>query len=142
MAVQNRYSAVQNEFVRLYHTFEYNGRLINPNGNPSVEIVDRDGVATLQRLTSTMESVGLYYVDYDVPIDADLGTYYDRWIFQFTGETVNTQVVTHFDIHPKDAIINFKSTEISSKYTARMLQMMRDLSNNFIYEACHIPIHW
>ena len=87
MAIQQRFNALQNEFVRLFHTFEVNGSLQNTVSAPVVEIVDQDGVVTLETITATLDRRGVYYVDYFVPIGLDIGQYYDRWTFSlFVGE--------------------------------------------------------
>lgn len=141
MLVLDRYNAVQNEHVRLYHIFEYNGRLADPTVTPGVTVVDKDKHTVLATSQATQESTGVWYYDYFVPVDADSGRYYDKWTYQLIGDTTDTEDLTYFEIHPKDTVINFTDSVISSRWSSQMYQAVRDLSSYFIYEAQHIPIY-
>jgi hypothetical protein len=141
MVVQDRYSALQNENVRLYRTFETSGNLSELPDLPVVTIIDQNGVDPITTITATMQNAGIYFVDYFVPIDADLGQYYDKWTYSFSGDTAASEAITHFEIHPKDSTLNFTSSLISQKYTNLMERAIRDLANYFIYEVQHIPVY-
>jgi len=142
MVVQDRFSALQNENVRLYHVFESNGSFINPPEAPSVRIVDKDGVGTLGTVSAVQAGPGVYYVDWFVPIDLPIGRYYDEWTFRFTSsDTGSTKEVTYFEVYPKDSIINFSASVVSQKFSDAMQKAVRDLGNYFIYEVQHLPLY-
>jgi len=142
MALQTRYTALQNEIVRLYHRFESNGELTNPMGQPSVDIVDSDGITILESLPAQQEHQGIWYVDWYIPKDIPLGTYYDQWRFQWTSETGIDEVTLPIHVSFFDSFINFVSPAISHTISDRVSQLLLDLQNDFIYEATHIPIYW
>ena len=141
MVVQDRYSALQNENVRLYHIFEKNGQLLTLPEAPAVTVMDQDGTTVLEIIQSTMQSRGMYFADYFVPIGASLGQYYDKWTFRYTANDPSQEVITQFQVHPKDAILNFSSSLVSQQYTDKMEGAIRDLANYFIYETMHIPVY-
>jgi hypothetical protein len=142
MSVQDRTSAIQNEIVRLYFTFEYNGSLANPSGQPLVEILDADGVTILDNLNAQLESTGIFYVDWYVPADLPLGNYYDRWTYQWATPSGVTESVMTFSVHSLESYINFISPGTSHSVSERVVQLSMDLANEFIYECMHIPIYW
>ncbi len=141
MSVQTRNTALQNEIVRLYCYFVNNGVMMNPASQPSVDIIDSDGVTILDTLNAQLETTGVMYVDWFVPANLPLGDYHDRWSFQWTdteGVTTRDMLFTVFSL---DSYINFKGG-IQTYKTNRMAQLLNDLSNDFIYEAMHIPQYW
>ena len=142
MSFQSRTTALQNEVVRLYCQFEYNGRLMNPAGQPLVEIIDTDGVTVLDTVIAQNEYNGVYYADWYVPANLPLGSYYDRWTFQWSNSTGVTEQNMLFTVHGLESYINFISPAISHSISQRAAQLMKDLSNEFIYEAMHIPVYW
>jgi len=142
MAIQTRTTALQNELVRLYFTFEYDGRLANPLGQPLVEILDTDGVTILDTLHASIESEGIYYADWFVPKNLPLGDYYDRWTFQWDSGSSIKEVSNIFSVFALETYINFLSNGIEQKLDSRAVQLMKDLANEFIYEAMHIPIYF
>jgi len=142
MSVQTRTSALQNEIVRLYCEFEYNGRLTNPASQPLVEIIDTDGVTVLDTVNAQLEHDGIWYADWYVPANLPLGSYYDRWTFQWASSTSVTELVMTFTVYGLESYINFVSLAISHSVSNRALQMMKDLSNDFVYEAQHIPVYF
>ena len=142
MSVQTRTTALQNEIVRLYFVFEADGQLANPGSQPLVEILDTDGATVLATVPAVVESIGIFYADWYVPATLPLGDYYDRWTFQF-GTAGNVQERTNvFSVYGLDSYINFVSPAVASSITDRTAQLMIDLSNDFIYEAMHIPVYW
>ncbi len=141
MAVQDRYSALQNEDVRLFRIFQINGQLTNLYTVPTVEIVDQNGVDTIGTATATPAFYGTFYADWYVPIDLPPGRYYDRWTFRFPSDTTDSQVVNYFEVHPKDAIINFTQSVVSNQYSPGMEGLIRDLGGYFVYEIQHIPVY-
>lgn len=142
MSVQTRTTALQNELVRLYFTFENDGRLANPSGQPSVEILDTDGANILAHVPAVYESTGVFYADWYVPATLPLGDYYDRWTFQWDNTSGVKEHVNLFSVFGIDSYVNFVSPAISHLVSNRSAQLMIDLSNDFIYEAMHIPIYW
>lgn len=142
MAVQDRYSAVQGEVVRLYHQFHTSGVPVILPAAPTVEIVDRDGLTILDTITATQTVTGTFFADWGVPLDADTGRYYDKWSWQFNASDPTQNVTTSFDVHSKDTIVNFSAVNVSERLTDRVSELLRNLKNDFIYEACHIPIYW
>ncbi|GAI73542.1 unnamed protein product [marine sediment metagenome] len=142
MAVQTRTTALQNEVVRLYCKFERDGMLTNPAGQPIVEIIDADGVTILATLHAAIENTGIWFADWFVPTDLPLGSYYDKWTFQWGANTGVTELNLEFTVHGLDSYINFISPAISHTISNRVAQLMLDLSNEFIYEAMHIPVYW
>lgn len=142
MVVQDRYSAIQNENVRLYHVFEYNGNMIDPPTLPVVTIIDKNGVDTLATVTSEKQSAGVYFADYFVPIDLPIGRYYDKWTFRFTSsDAADVEDVSNFEVFPKNSTINFSSSIVSQKFSNSMSKAVRDLGNFFIWEVMHLPVY-
>jgi hypothetical protein len=119
-----------------------NGSLVNVAAPPTVEMVDSDGVVLLDTVTATLDTLGTYFADYDVPISLPPGQYYDRWKFKWDAAEDEQEFVQTFHVHTRDSIINFIGTSSSLNINARMAELMNDLVNEFIFEAQHIPIHW
>ena len=142
MSLQTRTTALQNEVVRLYCTFERDGRMTNPATQPLVEIIDTDGVTVLGTANAQLQYDGVWYVDWYVPATLPLGEYYDRWTFQWGASNEVGELILTFSVHGLDSYINFISPAITHSISNRVAQMMKDLSNLFIYEAMHIPIYW
>ena len=142
MSIQTRTSAIQNEIVRLYCTFELNGRLSNPAAQPLVEIIDTDGVTVLDTVPAQIEHTGIWYADWYVPANLPVGNYYDRWTFQWLSTADVGEIVSTFSVYSLESYINFISPTVSQVISDRAYQLMMDLSNDFIYEAMHIPIYW
>lgn len=142
MSVQTRTTALQNEIVRLYFKFERDGALANPSGQPLVEIIDADGVTVLATVNAQIESTGIYFADWYVPANLPLGNYYDRWTYQWNASGGVEESVMVFTVHSLDTYINFISPGISHDISNRVVQLMLDLGNDFIYEAQHIPVYW
>ena len=142
MSIQTRSTALQNEIVRLYCTFEIDGRLSNPASQPLIEIIDTDGATVLDTLPAQCENVGVWYADWYVPKNLPLGQYYDRWTFQWsTMASIKEQTMT-FTVYSFENYINAIRPAITEQISNRALQLMADLSNDIIYEAQHIPIYW
>ena len=142
MSVQTRTTALQNEIVRLYFTFENDGYLSNPMGQPLVEILDTDGATVLDSVNAQREHDGIYYADWFVPQNLPLGNYYDRWTFQWDPNSGVKEITTEFSVHTFDTYVNFVAPSIDHDISDRLIQMMKDLTNDFIFEAMHIPVYW
>jgi len=142
MSVQTRTTALQNEIVRLYFTFERDGTLTNPAAQPLVEIIDADGVTVLDTVNTSIESTGIWFADWFVPANLPLGNYYDRWTYQWSPASSVEESVMVFSVHSLDTYINFISPGITHTISNRVVQLMIDLANDFIYEAMHIPVYW
>jgi hypothetical protein len=141
MSIQTRTTALQNELVRLYCHFNNNGALYNPAVQPSVEILDTDGITVLDTLIAQEENTGIWYVDWYVPAQLPLGSYYDKWIFQWDASSSIEQRTMIFTVYQLDSYINFLSNGQANKVSNKMQQLLLDLKNDFIYEATHIPIY-
>ena len=142
MSIQTRTTGLQNEVVRLYCTFIKDGLLMNPIGQPYVEILDSDGVTILGTAVAIMENQGVLYADWYVPANLPLGNYYDRWMFQWDNNSNSQELVMTFSVRSLDSYVNFISSGITVKTSSRCNQLMEDLSNNFIYEAQHNPVYF
>lgn len=142
MSIQTRSTALQNEIVRLYCTFIKDGTLTNPLGQPSVEILDTDGVTVIDILSASMENYGIFYVDWYVPANLPLGSYYDKWNFQFDAYSGVQELTMIISVHSLDSYVNFISRGNYTSISNRANQLIMDLNNNFIYEAQHIPIYF
>jgi len=142
MSVQTRTTALQNEVVRLYCQFEKNGALANPASQPVVTILDTDGVTILDTVMAQLESTGVWYADYAVPALIPLGNYYDQWHFQWDASGGVIEKTMLFSVFGLDSYINFVSPSICHDINDRVMMLMKDLTNDFIYEAQHIPIYW
>jgi hypothetical protein len=141
-SVQTRDTALQNEVVRLYAKFLNNGEMSNPQGQPLVEIIAGDGTTILDSLQAQQEHTGIFYVDWFVPKDLPVGTYYDRWTFQWDATSSVKEMTMPIQVRTFDSYINFISRGVSHDVSSRVLQLKTDLENFFIYEATHIPIYW
>jgi len=142
MSLQTRTTAIQNEIVRLYCTFQWDGILTSPVGQPVIEIIDTNGVTVIDNLPATQETIGVFYVDWYVPANLPLGDYYDRWFYQWEPSSSVNEKTLIFSVHSLDSYINFVSRGVSQKVSNRAVQLMNDLSNDFIYEAQHTPVYW
>ena len=142
MSVQARSNAIQNEIVRLYCRFINDGVLTNPAGQPMVEILDCDGVTVLDIVAAQIESTGVYFVDWYVPANLPLGEYYDKWTFQWNGNSSVQELTNIFSVFALDSYINSLANGKSLQISNRASQLMTDLANNFIYEAQHKPVYW
>ena len=142
MAVQNRYNAVQGEVVRLYRRFLSSGVPVILPAAPTVEIMASDGFTVLETSTASEEYIGTWYVDYGAPLDLAVGKYYDSWSWKYTGADPVQSAMTAFEVYDKDTIVNFTASTLSQKITTRVAELLRNLDNDFIYEATHIPIYW
>lgn len=142
MSIQTRTAALQNEVVRLYFTFQTDGQLANPSGQPTVEIIDTDGVTVLDHINPSIENTGIWYADWYVPADLAVGDYYDRWTFQWATTSSTREKTLIFSVYSLDSYINFVSTGIDHNISNRARQLMLDLSNDFIDEAMRIPVYF
>jgi len=89
----SRFQAIRGSSVRLRIRFEQNQvTLYDPVLIQSVEIIDPGGTVIDTFASGWLqESVGVWYLDYDIAADADLGLYSDRWTYQpYTGYDIRT----------------------------------------------------
>lgn len=142
MAIQTRTTALQNEIVRLYCSFNRDGMLSNPYGQPLVEIIDTDGVTVLDTVNASLENTGTFYADWYIPKNLPLGDYYDRWTYQWDSGSGAEEQTMIINVHTFDSYINFISRGVSTKTSNRASQLLMDLANDFIYEAQHIPVYF
>jgi len=140
MAIQTRTTALQNEIVRLYCYFYNDGILRNP-AQPLVEILDTDGVTTLDTIPAQQENQGIWYADWYVPANLPLGDYYDRWTYQFDSNYSVREQTMIFSVFSLQSYINFLSKGRATSVSDRANQLLIDLGNDFIYESMHIPIY-
>jgi hypothetical protein len=142
MSVQSRQTALQNEVVRLDFTFCLNGRLGDPGSQPVVEIIDCDGVTVLDVIMGQKDKTGLWYADWFVPTNLPVGMYYDRWSYQWDSSSGSSETVAEFTVNTFDSYINFISPSSANVISDRVAQLLKDMENYFIYEACHIKNYW
>jgi hypothetical protein len=142
MSIQTRTNALQNEVVKLFNTFSFDGTLTNPVGQPMVEILDCDGVTVLDVVSAQLESSGVYYASWYVPANLPLGDYYDRWTYQWGSDESVDEQTNIFNVFSLSSYINFVSTGSSIKASNRARQLINDLKFNFIHEAMHKPVYW
>ena len=142
MSFQTRTTALQNEIVRLYCTFKRDGVLTNPAAQPLVEIIDTDGVTVLGTVQAQIDHTGIWYADYYCPATLPLGDYYDRWTFQWGASGEVCELIFTFSVHGLESYINFISPNISHSISDRVAGLMNDFTNEFIYEAQHIPVYF
>lgn len=142
MPLQTRETAIQNEVVRLYCQFFKFGTLTNPAAQPMVEIIGSDGSTILDTVPAQLEYDGIWFADWYVPENLPVGTYYDRWTFQWDANAGVEELVMSIQVRSFDDYINFISKGVSHKLSSRVVQLVKDLENLFIYEATHIPIYW
>jgi len=116
--------------------------LADPVGQPLVEILDTDGVTPIGQVPATAEHTGIYYADWYVPATLPLGQYYDRWTYQWVSTGSVQEDVNVFTVHSLDNYINFISGGVAYDVSSRVLQLINDLTNEFIFEAQHIPIYF
>tara|TARA_R110000824_G_scaffold148242_3_gene317871 strand:+ start:56364 stop:57845 length:1482 start_codon:yes stop_codon:yes gene_type:complete len=141
MSVQTRTTALQNEVVRLYCLFIQDGVLTNPGGQPTIEILDTNGVTVLDIINPEQENIGLYFADWYIPANLPLGSYYDKWTFQWANDGAVQEQTMIFTVHSLNSYINFISKGVALKRSNRATQLMMDLANDFIFEAQHIPVY-
>jgi hypothetical protein len=144
VSVQDRNNAIQGEWVRLYHTFVYNGTLYwwsDPGTNATVDIVAEDGTTLASSIKSSEDRIGYYYVDWLVPKNLPPGKYYDRWTYTM-GTDPSKQVTSYFQVYAADQWMVFGGSTTSSAMSDRVTTLVRSLEYDFIYEAMHIPLHW
>jgi hypothetical protein len=142
MSVQTRTTAVQDEVVRLYANFVYDGRLLNPDSQPVVEILDRDGETVLDTVIATVENTGIYYADWYIPKYLPLGEYYDRWTYQWMASNSVQEKTLIFSVNELSSIINHLSDKNFVSMSNRARQLVTSLNDDFILEAQHIPVYF
>lgn len=142
MPLQTRETAIQNEVVRLYCQFMKFGTLTNPAAQPMVEIIGSDGATIMDTVPAQLEYDGIWFADWYVPENLPVGTYYDRWTFQWDANSGVEELVMPIQVRSYDNYINFISKGLSHKLSSRVVQLVKDLENFFIYEATHIPVYW
>lgn len=142
MPLQTRDTAIQNEIVRLYCQFQNDGMLTDPSGQPLVEIVSSDGVTLIDTISAQKEYQGIFYVDWYVPKNLPVGTYYDKWTFQWDSNSSVQELSMPIQVRTFDNFLNFISNGIFHKLSNRAIMLLKSLENAYIYEATHIPIYW
>jgi hypothetical protein len=170
MSLQTRATALQGEYVRLYCRFIQDGILTDPFAAPEVYITDNgyypDSVSSSESssysyslsvssesssesgiyygpFTAQKEHTGLWYIDWLVPDSLPIGKYFDVWKFKWSIDTsINKTEIFELVVNKMDQLVNSVSPAETFNVGDNVYGMMNDLSNNFIYEAMHIPIYW
>jgi len=167
MSVQTRQTALQGEYVRLYCIFETNGMLTDPITPPRVEIVDGsynqesssstsshseislssessdvNAVTGFGPFTAKRENQGVWYADWLIPETLPLGRWFDLWTFQLGPSNITIRKMFAIDVHSADDVNQWYSSPIVVQVSDQVSALIRDLTNNFLYEAQHIPIYW
>lgn len=81
----SRFDAHQGDTVRLRVLFQRNGTAFDPDQITKIEIrkrtgaTDSDLIVTLDAGDVVQEAQGIFYIDWGIPIDQEIGSYIDRW---------------------------------------------------------------
>ena len=92
--------------------------------------------------TAEKEHTGLWYVDWLVPEDLTIGRWFDIWKFKWNMDGDTKTETYEITVNKADQLINSIAPAKAYNVGDMVFGMMNDLSNNFIYEAMHIPIYW
>ena len=171
MSVQNRQTALQGEYVRLYCIFERDGMLADPAFAPIVNIVgagyNAESSSSSSSLSETSsshtnsssstwnnhvtgfgpfvakkENMGIWYADWLVPEGLTVGQWWDLWTFQWDALGVTIKKLFTIDVHTADTVNQWASPPIAINISNMAASLSRDLSHLFLYEAQHIPIYF
>ena len=88
------------------------------------------------------EHIGIWYVDWFVPQDAELGDYYDIWTFQWNSNSEVEKLTLKFKVLAGDQFLNFQSKALAQSKSDKVVDMLMGLKNNLIFEVAHIPVYW
>jgi len=66
--------------------------LINPV-SLSVNVINRADSSTIENLSATQESTGIYYIDVTASLYNYLNTYEARWLIQYTNDSDSSKVL-------------------------------------------------
>src|SRR5687768_2764958 len=91
-----RNNAIIGQEVKLQvQYFDINGESIDPDETPSVRIVDSNGIEIQDFSDDDVGKIktGLYEIIYEVPEDAEDGSWTDTWRAEFGGQTLDTVFV-------------------------------------------------
>src|SRR5438105_2951271 len=84
----------QGQIIRLeIQYFDQAGNFVDPSTVPTVSIVDPTNTIIFNATGSTgvaRQDVGLYYIDYTVPVNAALGQWQDIWSVMVGAAPFNT----------------------------------------------------
>lgn len=92
--------------------------------------------------TAVKEHTGLWYVDWLVPNDIDIGRYFDIWKFKWLADGDTQTQIFELIVNKEDKLVNSIAPAKAYNFGDTVYGLMNDLSNNFIYEAMHIPVYW
>lgn len=110
MAV-SRFQAEQGDTVRLKVRFERDGNLFDPFDISKVEIRRRTGAtttaleATIDAGSVVQEAQGIFYVDWVIPADQDVGAYVDRWYFTVDSGDSEITDDASFAVLPEGSVV-------------------------------------
>jgi hypothetical protein len=162
MSIQTRQTALQGEYVRLYCTFERDGRLCDPAAPPKISIADAsyneasssseselgesqssdsNNAVGFGPFTAKQENWGVWYVDWLVPEDLPTGRWFDVWSFKWDGDVTTTKMF-EINVHDANSVNQWSGLPIAIKISDYVYSLINDLTNDFLYEAQHIPIYW
>jgi len=167
---QSRETAMRGDFVRLFCTFTKDGILRDPTAQPQVRIVTNDYLQestssssdssiTDAKSSSTSSSgddpitghgpfyavrmyTGLWYIDWFVPTDVELGDYFDIWYFQIDPQGAMEKKTFTFEVHNGDAYLNFDTSPIVTTTGKVAITLVNALKSNLVAEICDIPVYW
>jgi len=88
------------------------------------------------------EHIGIWYVDWFVPLSLSVGKYYDIWRFQFVGGSIVERRIFEIDVHTADSYIQWISPPIAQQLGETAVSMLQELNNSLVFEAQHIPNYW
>jgi len=92
--------------------------------------------------TAQKEHTGLWYVDWFVPDDINIGRYFDVWKFKWSYDGTTKTEIYEININKLDKLVNSIAPAKTYNVGDTVYGMINDLTNNFIYEAMHIPVYW
>lgn len=82
------------------------GTLVEPI-NPSMTIIDPINVVILTNATPIKESLGVYYYDFQIPVDAKYGIYTEKW--KGTLDLLLVESIGYFEVYSVGAIEQISS---------------------------------
>jgi hypothetical protein len=78
----SRYAAEQGQTVKLGIKFETAGNVLyDPSDIAKVEILDENDTIITTITSITKDAVGVYYVEWGIPLAETLGKHYDKWYY-------------------------------------------------------------
>ena len=87
------------------------------------------------------ENTGIWYVDWFVPEDAELGFYYDIWTWRWSADADVQNLTLRITVGAADEFLNFQSNNLALKMSNKGVDMIKALKTNLVYDVANIPIY-